>query len=77
MKRNRNAKGSLRKHSLSLAALTVVVLLIVLYRRSNPDTHVGAFFGNAIADWTGVLITVVVTKHLYEKGSAGSKQPKG
>jgi hypothetical protein len=47
MKRNRNPKGSLRKHSLSLAALAVVVLLIVLYRRSNPDTHIGAFFGNA------------------------------
>jgi len=77
MKRNRNPKGSLRKHSLSLAALAVVVLLIVLYRRSNPDTHIGAFFGNAIADWTGVLITVVMTKHLYEKGSAESKQPKG
>jgi len=77
MKRNRNPKGSLRKHSLSLAALAVVVLLIVLYRRSNPDTHMGAFFGNAIADWTGVLITVVMTKHLYEKGSAESKQPKG
>ena len=54
-----------------------MVLLIVLYRRSNPDTHMGAFFGNAIADWTGVLITVVMTKHLYEKGSAESKQPKG
>jgi hypothetical protein len=77
MKRNRNPKESLRKHSLSLAALAVVVLLIVLYRRSSPDTHIGAFFGNAIADWTGVLITVVMTKHLYEKGSAESKQPKG
>jgi hypothetical protein len=77
MKRNRNPKGSLRRHSLSLAALAVVVLLIVLYRRSNPDTHMGAFFGNAIADWTGVLITVVMTKHFYEKGSAESKQPKG
>jgi hypothetical protein len=77
MKHNRNPKGSLHKHSLSLAALAVVVLLIVLYRRSNPDTHIGAFFGNAIADWTGVLITVVMTKHLYEKGSAESKPPKG
>ena len=77
MKRKRNPKGYLRKHSLSLAALAVVLLLIVLYRRSNPDTHIGAFFGNAIADWTGVLITVVMTKHLYEKGSAESKQPKG
>ena len=77
MKRKRNPRGSLRKHSLSLAALAVVVFLIVLYHRSNPDTHIGAFFGNAIADWTGVLITVVMTKHLYEKGSAESKQPKG
>jgi hypothetical protein len=77
MKRKRNPQGSLRKHSLSLAALAVVVFLIVVYHRSNPDTHIGAFFGNAIADWTGVLITVVMTKHLYEKGSAESKQPKG
>jgi hypothetical protein len=77
MKRNRNPKRSLHKHSLRLAALAVVVLLIVLYPRSNPDTHIAASFGNAIADWTGVLITVVMTKHLYEKGSAESQQPKG
>ena len=55
MSRNRTPQGSLRKHSLSLAALAVVVLLIVLYHRSSPDTHMGTFFGNAIADWTGVL----------------------
>ena len=53
------------------------MLLVALYRRSNPSTHIGSFFGNAIADWTGVLVTVVMTKHLYEKGSAESKQPKG
>lgn len=67
----------LRKHSLSLAAFGVVVVLIALYRGSNPSTHLGSFFGNAIADWTGVFVTVVMTKHLYEKGSAESKQPKG
>ncbi len=67
----------LRKHSLSLAVLGVVLLLIVLYRGSNPATHLGSFFGNAIADWTGVLVTVVLTKYLYEKGSSESKQPKG
>ena len=77
MKRSRSPKQFLRKHSLSLAALAVVVLLIALYCRSNPATHIGSFFGNAIADWTGVLVTVVMTKHLYEKGSAESKQPKG
>lgn len=77
MSQSRNPQPFLRKHSLSLAALAVVILLIVLYRWSNPATHLGSFFGNAIADWTGVLITVVMTKYLYEKGSAESKQPKG
>ena len=76
MKRRSSSKQFLHRHSLSLAALGVVVLLIALYSRSNPSTHLGAFFGNAIADWTGVLITVVMTKHLFEKGSAESKQPK-
>ena len=76
MKRSRSPKF-LRKHSLSLTALGVVVLLIALYCRSNPSTHLGSFFGNAIADWTGVFVTILMTKHLYEKGSAESKQPKG
>jgi Na+/H+-translocating membrane pyrophosphatase len=67
----------LQKHSLSLVALGVVISLIALYVRSNPSTHWGSFFGNAIADWSGVLVTVVMTKHLYEKGSKESKQPKG
>jgi hypothetical protein len=77
MTQKRGLKHVLHQHSLSLAILGVVLLLIWLYVRSNPDTHVGSFFGNAIADWTGVLVTVVMTKHLYEKGSKDSKQPKG
>ncbi|MGA8764280.1 MAG: hypothetical protein WB562_15540 [Candidatus Sulfotelmatobacter sp.] len=60
-----------------MAALGVVLTLIALYGRANPNTHIGSFFGNAIADWTGVLVTVVMTKRLYEKGSRASKQPKG
>lgn len=52
-------------------------MLFALYRGSNPATHLGSFFGNAIADWTGVFVTVVMTKYLYEKGSAESKNPKG
>jgi hypothetical protein len=74
---SRKSQPFLRKHSLSLAALGVVLLLIVLYRLSDPSTHIGSFFGNAIADWTGVFVTIVLTKFLYEKGSAESKQPKG
>jgi hypothetical protein len=77
MKPSRSAPSFLQKHSLSLTALGVVVLLIALYWRADPSTHVGSFFGNAIADWTGVLITVIMTKYLYEKGSRESKQPKG
>jgi hypothetical protein len=77
MKRSRIRNRFLHKHSLSLAALGVVITLIVLYCRSNPSTHWGSFFGNAIADWTGVVVTVVMTKHLYEKGSAESRKVKG
>ena len=74
---SRKQQPFLRKHSLSLATLGVVLVLIALYRGSNPATHLGSFFGNAIADWTGVFVTIVLTKFLYEKGSAESKQPKG
>jgi hypothetical protein len=77
MTQSRKAPSFLREHSLSLSALGVVILLIVLYRWSDPSTHLGSFFGNAIADWTGVFVTVVMTKFLYEKGSAESKQLKG
>lgn len=77
MKPSHNPSQFLRKHSLSVTALGVVVLLIALYCRSNPSTHLGSFFGNAVADWTGVFVTILMTKHLYEKGSSESKQPKG
>jgi hypothetical protein len=77
MKQSSIPNGFLQKHSLSLAALGVVFFLIVLYCLSNPSTHLGSFFGNAIADWTGVLVTVLMTKHLYEKGSSESKKAKG
>ena len=77
MPSKRRSTPFLQKHSLSLTALGVVLLLIVLYTQSNPATHLGSFYGNAIADWTGVFVTVVMTKYLYEKGSKESKQPKG
>ena len=77
MKQSRTPKSFLRQLSLSMVAAGVVLLLIALYYRANPNTHLGSFFGNAIADWTGVLVTVIMTKHLYEKGSAESKKPRG
>ena len=77
MKQKPKPKGFLQKHSLSLATLAALLGLVLLYVPSDPSTHIGSFFGNAIADWTGVFVTVLMTKHLYEKGSLESKQPKG
>lgn len=68
-------KSFLHRHSLSLATVVILTALIVLYSFSDPATHVGSFFGNAIADWSGVLVTVLATKFLYEKGSAESRRP--
>lgn len=65
----------LRKHSLSLIVLGILALWFVLYCFSNPSTHLGAFYGNAIADWSGSAAVVVLTKFLYERGSAESKRP--
>ena len=65
----------LRDHALSLAAIGILLVWIVLYSPGDPKTHWGSFFGNAIADWTGVVVTVIATKYFYEVGSAESKQP--
>ena len=64
-----------KHHSLSIVVSLVLLLWIVLYSRSNSSTHLGSFFGNAIADWTGLLVTVLATKFLYEVGSAESRKP--
>jgi hypothetical protein len=63
------------RHSLSLTATLIIITLIFLYRSANPSTHLGSFFGNAIADWSGVLVTVLATKFFFEKGSAESRRP--
>jgi hypothetical protein len=47
----------------------------VLYVRGDPDTRLGAFYGNALADWLGTLVIVIATKYLYEIGSAESRRP--
>ncbi len=65
----------LRSHSLSIACCVILIFWIVMYTVSKPSTHIGSFFGNAIADWTGVVVTVLATKYFYEKGSAESRHP--
>ena len=64
-----------RHHSLSIVSCSILVAWIALYFHSDPSTHWGAFFGNAIADWTGLVVTVVATKYMYEIGSAESRRP--
>src|SRR5271170_4968122 len=64
-----------RRHSLGAASVFILILWIVLYSVSDPGTHVGSFFGNAIADWAGVVVTVLATKYMFEKGSAESRSP--
>jgi hypothetical protein len=65
----------LRRHSLSIVSSSILLCWVILYSHSNPETHPGAFFGNAIADWTGLVVTVVATKFMYERGSAESREP--
>jgi peptidoglycan/LPS O-acetylase OafA/YrhL len=64
-----------RQHSLGIASASILILWICLYTVSSPSTHIGSFFGNAIADWSGVVVMVFATKYLYEKGSAESRRP--
>ena len=64
-----------RRHSLTIVSTLILLLWIALYVRSDPSTHWGAFFGNAIADWTGMVVTVLATKYMYEIGSAESRKP--
>jgi hypothetical protein len=64
----------LHDHSLTLVSLLVLGLWIILYRRADPETHVGAFYGNAIADWSGTVLIVMATKWLFERGSTESKK---
>jgi hypothetical protein len=75
-KTSHRKRGFLHRHSLGLASLGVLALWIVLYSVTDPQSHWGTFLGNAIADWTGVAVTVFATKYLYEKGSAESRHPR-
>lgn len=66
----------LKEHSLSLVSIVLLVVWIVGYRWLDPKTHLGSFFGNAIADWSGSVVIILGTKFLYEIGSAESRSTK-
>jgi hypothetical protein len=65
-----------KRHSLSLIASGIWLLFFVCYLKCDPKSHAGSFFGNAIADWAGVVMTILATKWFFEKGSQESRQPK-
>lgn len=75
LSKHHHRSGFLHRHSLSLTTGVILVLWTILYIYADPSTHWGSFFGNAIADWSGVLVTVLATKYMYEKGSAESRNP--
>jgi peptidoglycan/LPS O-acetylase OafA/YrhL len=62
-----------RRHSLSVIVFAILLLLTALYAASDPNTHLGAFYGNAIADWFGALLIIIVTKRLREQHSCESR----
>lgn len=68
-------RSFLRQHSLGIVSAAILLLWILLYCVSDERTHIGSFYGNAIADWTGMLMSIIGTKYLFEVGSVESKQP--
>jgi hypothetical protein len=68
-------RGFLRRHSLSLIVSAILLFLFVMYWRADDTTHLGQFYGNAIADWFGTLVFIVATKYFFEIGSRESRKP--
>ena len=64
-------------HSLTIVSAGLLTLWIVLYSGADPATHLGSFFGNSIADWSGSLVIIVGTKYLLEFQSAESRRVTG
>jgi hypothetical protein len=71
----RHHRSWLHEHSLSLAIGLILLIWLLLYWHADPTTHLGAFYGNAAADWLGSLVIVVATKFWFEKGSPESRVP--
>jgi len=74
---SRHRHWFLYRHSLSMVAVGLLIVWIVGYRMLDPKTHLGAFFGNAIADWSGSVVIILGTKFLYEVGSPENRPAKG
>ena len=75
--RRRHRHGWWHQHSLTIVAATLLALWLCGYFWLDPKSHLGAFCGNAIADWSGSLMIIVGTKFFYEIGSSESKRFRG
>jgi hypothetical protein len=69
-------KSWLHQHSLSVVSVLLLLAWIIGYSCSSPETRLGAFLGNSIADWSGSVVIILGTKFLYEIGSAESRPLK-
>lgn len=65
------------RHSLTIVAAALLLLWLAGYLWLDPKSHLAAFCGNAIADWSGSLVIILGTKFLYEVGSPESKPVRG
>ena len=65
-----------QRHGLTIITSAILAFWIVMYSISDEKRHIGSFFGNAIADWTGVVVMLLATKYLYERGSSESNKPR-
>ncbi|MGA2029820.1 MAG: hypothetical protein ABSG87_07085 [Verrucomicrobiota bacterium] len=70
-------RGFFYHHSLSIVSVATLTLWIVCYCYADPSTHLGAFYGNAIADWSGSVVIILGTKYLLETQSAESRRVRG
>jgi hypothetical protein len=77
VKTKRGPVNFFRFHSLSIVTLAILLLWVVLYICSDPNTHAGSFYGNAIADWSGTVVVIIATKYLFERGSEESRPLHG
>ena len=76
MTRKRSKRqGIFRQHSLGLAVAAIVTVWLLLYLYGDAESHLGAFYGNALADWLGTFLLVIATKYFYEIGSSESRPP--
>ncbi len=67
----------IRRHSLSLVSIILLLTWLIGYYLLDPHTHLGSFFGNAVADWSGSVVIILGTKFFYEVGSAESRPLHG